>query len=537
MGLYKIMIVDDEREIREGIARKIDWEKSGFELIASAENGQEALELAENLAPDVVITDIKMPFMDGLTLAKLLSERLPAAKVVIFSGFDDFEYAQKAIQYGVTEYILKPVGAQELTATLGELRNRLDVEIQQKNDMDALREHYTRSLPLLHDLFLTRLLDGKLPAGRITEQAEVYGVRLAGKYFAAALVGCDDGSGATAFGNERELIPISVRRLLDEMLLERFEAQICLYNDGVAIVCGLEARERIMELIAVLNFCCVQAKRFLGLTLTVGLGRVCEGAENLRKSAQSAAAALDYRALLGAGQVIYIDDVEPARVGELVFDEQDARELAAAVKLGDAEAMERGALRFVSRLRESRLPLKHCQLYFSEMATELVKIVRDYRIDADEVFGPEFDGSFRISRFSSPDELFAWFQETCAAISTAIRRERINSSQQIADRAKAFIAERYFDPALSVEALCGHLHLSPAYFSTLFKRETGVSFVQFLTDTRLAEAVKLLSTTQLKTYEIAERVGYLEPNYFSYVFKKKFGVSPTKYLGTGQGNV
>jgi two-component system response regulator YesN len=428
------------------------------------------------------------------------------------------------------------VGAQELTATLGELRNQLDVEIRQKNDMEALRKHYTRSLPLLRDLFLTRLLDGKLPSGRITEQAETYGVGLTGEYFVAALVGCEDGSSTTTFGNERELIPISVRRLLDEMLGERFETHICLYNDGVAIVCGLEAQERIMELISALNFCCVQAKRFLDLTLTVGLGRMCEGAENLRKSAQSAAAALDYRTLLGTGQVIYIDDVEPARLRELVFDEQDARELATAVKLGDAEAIERVVLRFILRLRESRLPLKQCQLYFSEMTTELVKIVRDYRIDADEIFGTEFDGSFRISRFSSPDELFAWLRETCAAISSAIRRERIHSSQLSTNLAKTFIAERYADPGLSVEALCDHLHLSPAYFSTLFKRETGVSFVQFLTDTRLSQAVKLLSTTQLKTYEIAERVGYIDPNYFSYVFKKKFGVSPTKYWRTGQGN-
>ena len=133
------------------------------------------------------------------------------------------------------------------------------------------------------------------------------------------------------------------------------------------------------------------------------------------------------------------------------------------------------------------------------------------------------------SRYYLDAELGRRLTEMCLTISTMIRRERTNSSKEIAESAKQFISENYQSPDISVEMLCDHLHVSPAYFSTLFKKETGMSFVAYLTQVRMDEAVKLLSTTEDKTYEISLKVGYTEPNYFSYVFKKQFGMSPTKY--------
>ena len=181
MSLYRVMLVDDEEEIRDGIRRKIDWKGNGFELVASAENGQEALELAEQLHPDVVMTDIKMPFMDGLTLGKRLCELMPDTKLVIFSGFDDFEYAQKAIQMGAAEYILKPINAAELTAVLQRLKSQLDAEFAEKRNIALLRQRYQSSLPLLREQFYARLLDGRITERRAGEQAEQYGIDLSGR--------------------------------------------------------------------------------------------------------------------------------------------------------------------------------------------------------------------------------------------------------------------------------------------------------------------------------------------------------------------
>ena len=151
MNLYRIILVDDEEEVRKGIIRKIDWEALGFQVVGDAENGQDALEKIEQLEPDVVMTDIRMPYMDGLTLTSWIRQKYPSVKVLIFSGFDDFEYAQKAIKLNVTEYILKQVNVEELTRILNRVRENLDQEIEQRRDVDRLRESYLSSLPILRE--------------------------------------------------------------------------------------------------------------------------------------------------------------------------------------------------------------------------------------------------------------------------------------------------------------------------------------------------------------------------------------------------
>ena len=139
MELYRVLLVDDEEDIRVGISRKMDWEGLGFTLVGEAENGRDALELAETLEPDLVLTDIKMPFMDGLELCRILTERLPASKFVVFSGFDDFEYAKQAVRMNVSEYILKPINAAELSDVLRKLKGQLDAERTERQNMEL---HY-----------------------------------------------------------------------------------------------------------------------------------------------------------------------------------------------------------------------------------------------------------------------------------------------------------------------------------------------------------------------------------------------------------
>ena len=152
MEEYRVLLADDEEEIRTGIGRKIDWPRLGFSLVGEAGNGEEALELAEQLRPDVVLTDIKMPFMDGLELCRRLRQSLPGAKLVVFSGFDDFEYARQAMGAGVSEYILKPINAPELMEVLAKLRRQLDEQRMERRDMETLRRRYDESLPVLREL-------------------------------------------------------------------------------------------------------------------------------------------------------------------------------------------------------------------------------------------------------------------------------------------------------------------------------------------------------------------------------------------------
>ena len=165
--MYSILLADDEEEVRKGIIKKIDWENLGFQVVGDAENGEEALEKIEQLKPYVVMTDIRMPYMDGLTLSKRIRQKYPSTKILIFSGYDDFEYAQQAIKLNVTEYILKPVNVEELTEILNRVRDNLDEEIEQRRNVRRLRESYQNSLPILREIFLNDLVKGNVPEGEV----------------------------------------------------------------------------------------------------------------------------------------------------------------------------------------------------------------------------------------------------------------------------------------------------------------------------------------------------------------------------------
>lgn len=525
MDLYRVLLVDDEEDIRVGISRKMDWEGIGFALVGEAENGQEALELAEQLKPDVVLTDIKMPFMDGLELCRILTQRLPAAKFVVFSGFDEFEYAKQAIRMNVSEYILKPINAPELSEVLRKLKSQLDAERAQGRNMEMLRRRYEENLPVLRELFYTQLLEGRIPPGQAAERAARYEIDLSGAAWVAALAHLH-GAGAG-----RELRALSVQQLFEENLRPGLCcAKVFLYNESVAILASFErAPAPIYELIEEIDRICKLAGSYLGLTLTVGVGAPCLEPEEVARSAAGARSALDYRVLVGTGRAIYIGDLEPGGAARLAFEESDERELTGAIKLGSEGDIRAVVGRLADKVRRAGLALPHCHLFFLELLTCLLKLARSAELDLEAVFGEGFTGAVQFTAFSSVDEMGDWCLERCLRIQELIGRQRTDSAWRTVEKAKEFIAAHYAECELSVEMLCEYLHLSPAYFSTLFKRETGMSFTAYVTVVRMERAAELLRTTEDKTYLIAEKTGYLDPNYFSYVFKKHFGISPTKF--------
>ena len=226
MNLYRIILVDDEEEVRKSIIKKIDWQSAGFQVVGDAENGQDALEKIEALKPEVVLTDIRMPYMDGLTLAGKLRQKYPSIKLVIFSGFDDFEYAKQAIKLNVIEYILKPVNVEELTAILQKIKFNLDEEIAQRRNVDILRENYRKSIPIIREQFLNDFIRRPFSEEEAKEKLQEYDVPILGaKKWVAVAIDIEDGEisreNSLSFHKEKELIPVSVRQMLKEMCARR----------------------------------------------------------------------------------------------------------------------------------------------------------------------------------------------------------------------------------------------------------------------------------------------------------------------------
>lgn len=302
-----------------------------------------------------------------------------------------------------------------------------------------------------------------------------------------------------------------------------------LYGDMAALLVHLDREERLYPLLEELERLSRLSQSYLGLRLTTGVGLPCQGPEELNRSAAGARSALDYRVLAGGGRVIYIGDLEPQPAAAPSFEEEDQRDLSAAVKLGTPEQTEAVVRELMERLRQAGLSLGKCDLFLLEVVTCLVRITRSGGLPVEEVFGEGFTGAVSVSSFSSLEELGSWLVERCGRLRDLLGRRRSDSAWQMVERAKDYITGHYTNEQLSVEALCSHIHLSPTYFSTLFKREVGMSFTAYVTKVRMDEAARLLRETDEKTYRIAEATGFSDPNYFSYVFKRHFGLSPSKF--------
>lgn len=551
MSLYRIILVDDEEEVRKGIIRKIDWENLGFQVVGDAENGEDALEKIEQLEPDVVMTDIRMPYMDGLTLCSRIRQKYPSIKILIFSGFDDFEYAQTAIKLNVTEYILKPVNVEELTEILNRVRDNLDEEIEQRRNVSILRESYRSSLPILRELYLNDLVRGGADTSMLEQKLQEYEVDILGarKWLAVVIdVELEEaehgwGTGPAADGpdsqtplrQEKELIPISVRKLFEDNLKDYCRFTIFNSTAGITMILAVDDSNSQTGLIDLLGDICKETKRILEVSVTIGIGHNCTALEQIGRSYQSAVDALGYKAIVGTGKPIYINDVEPVSRGKLQLEAKDESELVAAIKFGPRENIETVVQTLTGRMGDAKVHVRQQQVYMMGMINCMTRLMQQYDLNLGEMFGSEDNYMELITSVQRRDDFAAWLVQVACRMHEAMNQERDNTTKKVILDAKQYIQDHYQDPDLSVEMMCRQIHMSPAYFSTLFKKETGQTYIAYLTEVRLDHAVELLNTTEDKTYVIAQKVGYQEQNYFSYVFKKQFGVSPTKYRSASRG--
>ncbi len=524
MSLYHIMVVDDEAEVRQGIAQKIDWAVLGFEIVADAENGLDALKKAENLDLDVVLTDIKMPFMDGLQFGAELARRKPAVKLIVFSGFDEFEFAQEAIKLNVVEYALKPVNAEELSGILRRVKETLDREIAQRRNISQLTEAYQRSLPLMREKFMHDLLRAPMAPAEIFRQSERHALAVReGKYKLVAVCNVDvrpDRPPAI----DAELISVSVRQMLDDALRGRCRREIFLSVTSVIVASSWD-RDPVEELMLLLNEVCGECDRIFNVAVTAGIGRPRERLEDLYLSYAEARAAVEYKMLIGTGKAIYIQDMERTGGGHREPDPHRVQKLLSSIKFGTREQI---ALQIDQLLGEGGDAWSTQARLMAALGT-LIPIIQRYDLGEREMLGEQETWLELLKEGVQASAIRDWLEEVCLRMSGRLSLERVSGAKRLVEEAERYIRGNYADSSLTVEQLCNHLHISQSYFSTIFKQETGMSCVQYLTDVRMDKAGELLRTTDQKTYLVAQAIGYDEPNYFSYVFKKKFGVSPSQY--------
>lgn len=528
MDLYKVILVDDEEEVREAIRRRINWEEIGFTVVGTAENGEDALELAENCEPDVVMTDIQMPFMDGLTMIRKLKEMIPDLRSVIFSGYDDFEYAKEAIRLEAEEYILKPVDAEELKEIFLRIKGRLDEKLKQRRNVELLSKYYEESRPMMKEQLIIGLLEGRELQFDLERYQNDYGFRIESAFY------CCGAFRITPLGDDREklnknLMAVSLKQIVAERFKGVLAVEAFVYLDTVCVLARLKSTQQYSIFIEEMDKICKIAHKSLDANVSAGIGRIYGNAESIHTSFLEAKDAFHHRIFVGENQAICISDVDPSSSVEDYVSEKQIRHIMRQVKTGTEASLEKEIRDFIEKLKRSEVSLSQLQIFYAEFMVELLRLSRGHGINIGGTELANINTYEELEGFSSMDEFADRLIKITGILREKISSGRMDTTKKLAEDARQYIQDHYGDSNLSVDDLCMHLGVGASYFSAVFKKETGMSFVTYLTNVRMNEAQRLLDTTDEKSYIIAGMVGYEEPNYFSYVFKRHFGISPSKY--------
>ena len=524
MDKYTILLVDDEEEVIQAIIRKINWEELGFSVVGYADNGIKALEMIEESQPDVVMTDIKMPYMDGMELCSHIRREYPAMKIVLFTGFDEFEYAKEAVHLEVEEYILKPVNSVELINIFTKLKIKLDQEISERRSMEKLEHYYTESLPLLQANFCSTLIEGRIHEDELQKYLSDYQISLPGPLYCCLVIHM---SSSQIPENMNSLfLAASVQKQAEDRLGKRWKAKCFPYLGNSVLFAQINNENEIAELTDDCDRFCKYVNRMMGTVVTVGIGQVCSQILDLAQSYNAAREAVSYRAVYGASRAINIKEIAPKE--PCFTNDMELLNLFKKIRLNSEEEIVEAVDQYIESISFPLKSLQQHHVVIMELVTALFRFSVNNDIAAEGV-GGDIGILYGKLLELEPDALRKWLTDISLCFSENLVTARSRSTQSFVSKAKEHVRSQYADVQLSLAQICERLGVSNSYFSTVFKKETGKSFVSYVTDYRMEQAARLLIETNEKSYVIAQKVGYTDPNYFSYVFKRKFGVSPSKY--------
>lgn len=539
--MLKIFLAEDEVIVRETIKRMIPWEDLGFELVGEAADGEMALPLLLRQKPDLLITDIKMPFMDGLTLAKVAKKEIPGLKVVILSGYDDFNYAKQAINIGVEDYLLKPITKNALIERLTEIRSRYEHEKTQKEyyekfhrEMQAYEKNSSRD-------FFEALVSGSMDMMEIYRRSEKLGLDIVAEAYNVLIftMNCEeDFSGQREGYSEWEAESLE---LLEEFFSENTSAMLfrCnIFSYGVLIKGQKETIEENTR------SCVSEIQRIFDRKEQkrqwfVAAGEPVERLSQIQKSYYSASRAFSQRYLYDEN-ILYYDEM--ASMEKKNVTEDDSTYLQKV----DVNALNPAILqKFLSNglLEETENFVKD---YFYAIGQEPLEslVFRNYvtlnvrfsvmsflkEIGCDTRTLEQEDTEDMLSESSKSLENAIAYAEKIISQAIALRDQNSgNKNRSILKTAVDFIDSHYMEEDMSLNKAANAANVSANHFSALFSQNMGQTFIEYLTNLRMNKAKEYLRCTSMRSSEIAGEIGYKDAHYFSYLFKKTQGMTPSDY--------
>ena len=533
--MYKILLVDDEILVRDAIRENIDWGKLDCELIGDCENGKQAVEFVKTHEVDIVLTDILMPYMDGMELSHFLHDNYPDVLIVIFSGFGEFEYAKKAIQYNVSEYMLKPVTAMELTKVIENMKEKLDSRKKEQRKMESLTQvsqDYHKNANVIRSKALVCLVKCTREVQVSLDELERMGITFQAASYRVAVFDIDTYSEMYQMDMDKQqesaLMAFVLFNVGDEIVVQ--EKAGVVYQEGNNRVCIIFAGNRTKEFSENIHRICHEiqkkVKEVIGLETSIGIGSWVRSPYELIYSYRLAAKAIDYRYLLG-GNLLF--DMEEKKTDNSIFLINDLETLTEAIKSGDRRLMEETLGQIETEIKSALVEKSYACIYLQQVIRAIGNTCQSLSEEPEKIIAQREALLKAVTEQRMFSQAAALVEKYAQEVFDELQELNSSSGQRQGMLAMDYIQKNYMDPGLSLNSICSYLNISTSYFSTIFKEMTGETFIEVLTRVRMEKAKELLENTTMKNYEIAEKVGFSDPHYFGISFKKITGKTPTEY--------
>lgn len=522
--MYKILLVDDEDLIRNAIATVIDWPSIGITEILQAEDGELGLEMARTHRPDIVITDIRMPFMDGLEMSKYITAELPYTKIIILTGHDEFDFALSSIKLGITDYIVKPISAENLLAVINKTVSSLQEERRIKRMQQKIRNQLRQSLPLLKEKVLNQLISGKIDPETLEEKLEYTELKL--DFNTCTVCISQAGSYVHQSIEDYEMMNIMLKSSLEAYFGQEAIVFSNYNNQHILLLRDLpandyEARSQLHQKFAEHND---KFKKAQECYINTAIGITVDSIKKIPESYATSKHALSYKTALGND--IVFDFLELGyKSSEFIFPRDQIEEIVKSAYLNiHFEQSLADLTQYLSNCKN--LTAEHLQIISFEIVNQINKTLlqTDFNLNADS-----YQSVYKACNITTLADFEKCIQEYLGDIYSFLSENKQTRKQLLIQNAKQYIEDHYDNPDLNLNMVAGHIFINPTYLSALFKKEAGLSFVDFITQTRIEKAKVLLVQENTKSYEVAQKTGYQDPHYFSVCFKKHTGLSPSEF--------
>lgn len=531
--MIKIFLVEDEKIVREGIRKGIAWERYGFEFAGEAPDGELAFPLIQKAKPDILLTDIRMPFMDGLELAELVKKELPEVRIMFFSGYDDFEYAKRAIRIGAADYLLKPVSSEMLLEALERMSESIVQERNEKEYRKELQRLQEERRRIERDRLFDDIVSGHMSLTEILEEGRKHHLNLSAAAYNLILFQISITDNQEQYSGDKVDFETNIQEIMEQ------EPHMICFNrltEGYAfLVTGadMETLDRQVERGAALLK--MLAEQMSGLHYFGGIGKPVMRLSEIGESYLSANKAFAHRYLMQPDQILSEQQLQGGN---------EAPDLS--IRHMDMTKVERNAVINFLKNGSSFDGDYFVEEYFSGCGANINSLIFRQYVLMDLYLAVTgfitqmgLDSEELVEHFGDVDDVQQAVNTIPNAVAYSKRlikkaielRTRFSQKKYrlVLEKAKDYIQNHYQDEDISLNVVASSVNISPNHFSSIFSQEMGITFVEYLTNTRMESAKTLMLTTSKRTSEISYEVGYKDPHYFSYLFKKTQGMTPKSF--------